>query len=322
MVTVVDARNLGRQLHGLGQRGGVNEAVLQIAHADVVILNKVDLVENGAEGGLVSGKGGVSLGVSAEESGARNAEERVEKRGGDSQGRKDGQGSDVSGSGRGSVAGVELSSVGAHGGERVGRSSDEVPEGSFKEEGESGRSRHEASVSPNEGFGGSSKDSTVERDVTELPDGSVGGNSLGSADAGLRGFRENPTGQREVSTGLTTSSASENNWLSNEGRAASLSPEENERALTLLENQILQINSVARVMRAVRCQVDIAKVFRTSSFDPKVRYKTKVFLAWVLLVQFSVAERVFSGLNWTNIAVERKKDWKDWGENLERTSSC
>ncbi|CAK9863939.1 unnamed protein product [Sphagnum jensenii] len=44
IVTVVDARNIKQQLADTREAGSVNEAYLQIAFADVVVLNKVDLV--------------------------------------------------------------------------------------------------------------------------------------------------------------------------------------------------------------------------------------------------------------------------------------
>jgi G3E family GTPase len=43
-VQVVDARNIKQQLADTREAGSVNEAYLQIAFADVVVLNKVDLV--------------------------------------------------------------------------------------------------------------------------------------------------------------------------------------------------------------------------------------------------------------------------------------
>jgi G3E family GTPase len=47
VVTVVDARNALRQLRGRRADGGVNEAQQQVAFADVVLLNKMDLVDGG-----------------------------------------------------------------------------------------------------------------------------------------------------------------------------------------------------------------------------------------------------------------------------------
>lgn len=41
VVTVVDAVNIDRQLHEPRPRGAVNEAQLQVAYADIVLLNKV-----------------------------------------------------------------------------------------------------------------------------------------------------------------------------------------------------------------------------------------------------------------------------------------
>lgn len=41
VVTVVDALNISRQLHEPRANGTVNEAQLQIAYADLVLLNKV-----------------------------------------------------------------------------------------------------------------------------------------------------------------------------------------------------------------------------------------------------------------------------------------
>ncbi len=41
VVTVVDALNIDRQLHEPRPEGAVNEAQLQIAYADIVVLNKV-----------------------------------------------------------------------------------------------------------------------------------------------------------------------------------------------------------------------------------------------------------------------------------------
>ncbi|CAG9461761.1 unnamed protein product [Pedinophyceae sp. YPF-701] len=50
VITVADARNLVRQLSGHGAQGGeVNEAQQQVAYADVVLLNKCDLVSGDAE---------------------------------------------------------------------------------------------------------------------------------------------------------------------------------------------------------------------------------------------------------------------------------
>ncbi|BBN09164.1 hypothetical protein MPTK1_4g17700 [Marchantia polymorpha subsp. ruderalis] len=46
IVTVVDAGNFLRQLHEPREAGSVTEAYLQIAYADVVILNKTDLVKD------------------------------------------------------------------------------------------------------------------------------------------------------------------------------------------------------------------------------------------------------------------------------------
>lgn len=48
VVTVVDALNINRQLHEQRPGGAVNEAQLQIAYADLVILNKLDLAEEEA----------------------------------------------------------------------------------------------------------------------------------------------------------------------------------------------------------------------------------------------------------------------------------
>ncbi|KAL2631451.1 hypothetical protein R1flu_016137 [Riccia fluitans] len=45
VITVVDARNILRQLHEPREAGSVTEAYLQIAYADVVILNKMDQVK-------------------------------------------------------------------------------------------------------------------------------------------------------------------------------------------------------------------------------------------------------------------------------------
>lgn len=41
VVTVVDALNINRQLHEPRASGAINEAQLQIAYADLVVLNKV-----------------------------------------------------------------------------------------------------------------------------------------------------------------------------------------------------------------------------------------------------------------------------------------
>ncbi|KXZ54969.1 hypothetical protein GPECTOR_3g136 [Gonium pectorale] len=48
VVTVVDAVNIDRQLHEPRPRGAVNEAQLQVAYADIVVLNKLDLVDEEA----------------------------------------------------------------------------------------------------------------------------------------------------------------------------------------------------------------------------------------------------------------------------------
>ncbi|PNW88957.1 hypothetical protein CHLRE_01g052000v5 [Chlamydomonas reinhardtii] len=48
VVTVVDAVNIDRQLHEPRPRGAVNEAQLQVAYADIVLLNKLDLVDEEA----------------------------------------------------------------------------------------------------------------------------------------------------------------------------------------------------------------------------------------------------------------------------------
>ncbi|GFR53016.1 hypothetical protein Agub_g15708 [Astrephomene gubernaculifera] len=48
VVTVVDAVNIDRQLHEPRQQGVVNEAQLQLAYADIVVLNKLDLAEEEA----------------------------------------------------------------------------------------------------------------------------------------------------------------------------------------------------------------------------------------------------------------------------------
>lgn len=45
IVTVVDAKNVQRHLHETRSDGGVNEAQQQVAFADVVLLNKIDLVD-------------------------------------------------------------------------------------------------------------------------------------------------------------------------------------------------------------------------------------------------------------------------------------
>mmetsp|Transcript_16881 Transcript_16881/g.40239 ORF Transcript_16881/g.40239 Transcript_16881/m.40239 type:complete len:482 (-) Transcript_16881:583-2028(-) len=47
IVTVVDAHNIGRQMKESRPCGSVNEAQQQIAYADVVVINKVDLVGEG-----------------------------------------------------------------------------------------------------------------------------------------------------------------------------------------------------------------------------------------------------------------------------------
>lgn len=49
IVTVVDAKNIGRQLADPRPDGAVNEAQQQIAFADIVLLNKIDLVRNDKE---------------------------------------------------------------------------------------------------------------------------------------------------------------------------------------------------------------------------------------------------------------------------------
>ena len=41
IVTVVDAKNIQRQLQETGTAGAVNEAQKQIAYADTILLNKV-----------------------------------------------------------------------------------------------------------------------------------------------------------------------------------------------------------------------------------------------------------------------------------------
>ncbi|CAL8470217.1 g9759 [Coccomyxa elongata] len=46
IVTVVDAHNLRKQLHERRPAGAINEAERQIAYADVILLNKVDLVHS------------------------------------------------------------------------------------------------------------------------------------------------------------------------------------------------------------------------------------------------------------------------------------
>ncbi|GAQ89223.1 hypothetical protein KFL_004990080 [Klebsormidium nitens] len=271
VVTVVDAINLGRQLRGLGQRGGVNEAVLQIAHADVVILNKVDLVEGGTEGESTRKEGAVSFGQAAEASGKRNVEGNpVDERKRGSEARTEGeigQGSDLGENGRGSAEGEEADVVGENGDALLGRRSADVPEGSG-EEGEMDGSFNEASVSPNGGLEREREHPAVEPGGPGLPDETVGLSDSGGAAARGR-LPDDLTGHREGLGGVKTGLASERTRLDTAGIASSLSWEGKERALTLLESQVLQINSVARVMRAVRCQVDVAKVFRTSSFDPK-----------------------------------------------------
>ncbi|GLC33940.1 hypothetical protein PLESTB_000820300 [Pleodorina starrii] len=48
VVTVVDAVNIDRQLHEPRPRGVINEAQVQVAYADIVVLNKLDLAEEEA----------------------------------------------------------------------------------------------------------------------------------------------------------------------------------------------------------------------------------------------------------------------------------
>lgn len=43
IVTVVDALNIDRQLHDTRPEGVTNEAQVQVAYADMVLLNKVSL---------------------------------------------------------------------------------------------------------------------------------------------------------------------------------------------------------------------------------------------------------------------------------------
>lgn len=54
IVTVVDAKNFRLQLHEQKDSGQMSEAFLQIAFADVVIINKIDVVEGKHEGTMLS----------------------------------------------------------------------------------------------------------------------------------------------------------------------------------------------------------------------------------------------------------------------------
>jgi G3E family GTPase len=56
VVTVVDAVNIDRQLHEPRTRGAVNEAQVQVAYADIVILNKVGVVTGAGAGACGVGK--------------------------------------------------------------------------------------------------------------------------------------------------------------------------------------------------------------------------------------------------------------------------
>lgn len=240
VVTVVDARNLGRQLREQRRGGGVNEAAKQIAHADVVILNKVDLAE-GVEKQVVAERGGEGRGGSA------------------------------------------FTLTDANGGLRR-MSHGEAGMSSRREEDQAfGRERGSDESRSNDEAAVETKSSLQNVSGKSLKAGREGAPSSGGEH---RGTARSSLGHPNNTTGTSASDESGDRGIEQEPReadreGAQIQSESEERlapgnetgresALTRLENEILQINSVARVMRAVRCQVDIRTVIRTGAFDPRV----------------------------------------------------
>jgi G3E family GTPase len=240
VVTVVDARNLGRQLREQRRGGGVNEAAKQIAHADVVILNKVDLVE-GVEKQVVAERGGEVRAGSAFTSEDGNEDLRRSSH------------------------------------DEAGVSSREEADQAFGRERGSDESRlnDEASVESKRSLQNVNGDS-LKTEKEGAP--SSGGEYPGSARGSL-GYPNNTSGKSASDESGDRGIEQEPREADQEGAQIQSESEEQlapgnetgrESALSRLENEILQINSVARVMRAVRCQVDIRTVIRTGAFDSRV----------------------------------------------------
>jgi G3E family GTPase len=240
VVTVVDARNLGRQLREQRRGGGVNEAAKQIAHADVVILNKVDLVE-GVEKRVVAERGGEGRGGSAFTSADGNGDLRrmshdeagISSREEEDQGLGRERGSDETRSN--DEAGVKSKRSFEN---VIGKSVKTGKEGAPSSGGEHPQTARDSLEYPNNTSGKSALDESEDPGIEQEPREEEG-----------EGAQIRPKAEERLALGNET------------GR---------ESALTRLENEILQINSVARVMRAVRCQVDIRTVIRTGAFDPRV----------------------------------------------------